>query len=416
MVNVNQFKYNYNDSFIILAIISAIMGTTQIGIIGHTFLLGVICLPFALLEIFHACQTGKFKPIVLFMVIWLAYAIISIFWGRSSQDMMRELWNLWWNIIIFLGLYHAGQKAPNAQKSFLTGWRSLICLTLIIAAWEIITDSHLAGVGDFNVDAEIAADRDTQHRIFAAVTYKNLNSYVTLLCMALPFLIHGIFKLPFTWLSISIVFGSICVLLVNASRGGLMCLTIDLFILCIFYKRLHFPNKKIITFFMSIGLALFISLYGVSIAEQSIGRLSAYGLENIMQDAGRWEVWKKGIEFCIESFGFGCGVGSMQQMYKSTGGWLHYSHNFVIEFIIQYGCWLFIPFGIILVKNWKCLIKTNDVNLNILGWMISLSFVPLAIIDDSYLSHSYVWIWLVTQLALTQYTDSTTKDPQEHLR
>ena len=108
-----------------------------------------------------------------------------------------------------------------------------------------------------------------------------------------------------------------------------------------------------------------------------------------------------GVEFCVESVGLGCGVGSMQPMYASTGFWLHYSHNFVVEFILQYGIWLFIPFALMLLKNWRHMMKTDNINQNILGWMLLLSFVPLAIIDDTYLVHAFVWIWLVTQFAIT---------------
>lgn len=394
-------KYNFYDYFIILIIASTIIGTAQIGLISHTFVAGLLCLPLALSEVISSFKNGKMQPIILFMVIWILYTLISITWAPKHEHLLREIWILLWNIIIFIGLYHASKKANTASQSFLMGWRVLICLTLCIAAWEIATDSHLAGIGDFNENSEITtADGGSEHRIFAAVTYMNLNSYVTLLCMALPFLVYGTSILQKKWISILAIIGSCCVLFVNASRGGLMCLAIDCIILIIFYRKFHFSNKRIITLFMIIALILFIFLFGLSIASQAIGRLSAYGAEDIMSDAGRWDVWRMGVEFCIDSCGFGCGVGSMQPMYASTGFWLHFSHNMVIEFILQYGIWLFIPLGIMLLKNWIFLIREADVTNQLLGWMLMLSFVPMAIIDDSYLPHTYVWIWLVTQFSL----------------
>lgn len=395
-------KYNFYDYFIILIIASTIIGTAQMGLISHTFVAGLLCLPLALLEVASSFKTGKIRPIVLFMMMWILYALISIVWAPKHEHLLREIWNLLWNIIIFIGLYHASKKANTASQSFLMGWRVLICLTLCIAAWEILTDSHLPGVGDFNEDTEIAtADGGFEHRIFAAVTYMNLNSYVTLLCMALPFLVYSTYILQKKWLSILAVIGSCCILLVNASRGGLMCLAIDCVILAIYYRKFKFSNKRIITFF-AIGLMiLFISLFGLSIASQAIGRLSAYGTEDLMSDAGRWDVWRMGIEFCVKSLGFGCGVGSMQPMYASTGFWLHYSHNFVVEFILQFGIWLFIPFALMLLKNWRLMMKTDNISQNILGWMLLVSFIPLAIIDDTYLPHTFVWIWLVTQFSIT---------------
>ena len=402
MLNNKQAIYNFYDYFIISIIVSTIIGTAQIGLIGHTFVAGLLCLPLALSEVISSFKNGKMQPIILFMVIWILYTLISIIWAPINEYLLRETWNLLWNIVTFIGLHHASQKANNVQQSFMTGWRLLIYFTLFIAAWEIATDSHLAGIGDFNEDSKIAtADGSFEHRIFAAVTYMNLNSYVTLLCMALPFLVYSTYILQKKWLSILAVIGSCCILLVNASRGGLMCLAIDCVILAIYYRKFKFSNKRIITFF-AIGLMiLFISLFGLSIASQAIGRLSAYGIEDLMSDAGRWDVWRMGIEFCVESLGFGCGVGSMQPMYASTGFWLHYSHNFVVEFILQFGIWLFIPFALMLLKNWRLMMKTDNISQNILGWMLLVSFIPLAIINDTYLPYTFVWIWLVTQFSIT---------------
>lgn len=410
MLHSKQTTYNFYDYFIISIIASTIIGTAQMGLISHTFVAGLLCLPLALLEVASSFKKGKMQPIILFMTIWILYALISITWTPKHEYLLREIWKLLWNIVIFIGMYHASQKANNVQQSFMTGWRLLIWFTLFIAAWEIATDSHLAGIGDFNEDSEIAtADGGSEHRIFAAVTYMNLNSYVTLLCMALPFLVYDTYILQKKWLSVLAVIGSCCILLVNASRGGLMCLAIDCVILAIYYRKFHFSNKRIITFFAISLMILFISLFGLAIASQAIGRLSAYGAEELMSDAGRWDVWKMGVEFCIESLGFGCGVGSMQPMYASTGFWLHHSHNFVVEFILQYGIWLFIPFALMLLKNWRLMMKTDNISQNILGWMLLVSFIPLAIIDDTYLTRTFMWLWLITQFAIAESLETTKK-------
>lgn len=394
---------NIYDYFIIFVIASTIIGTAQVGFISHTFVVGALCIPLSLLELVASYKQGKVHSIVLFMLIWILYALISAVWSPQNEYILREIWNLLWNITIFIGLFYASKKANNTLQSFLIGWRMLICLTLFIAAWEITTDSHIPKLGDFNEGATIDTETGLKHRIFAAVTYKNLNSYVTLLCMALPFLAYGLFILEKQWLSIIALVGSILVLIINSSRGGLMCLAIDVIVFVFIYRKQQFAYKKTITLVSFIAIAFCIYYYGISIAEQAIGRLSAYGIEDIMSDVGRWDVWRMGIEFCINSLGFGCGVGSMQPMYASTGFWLHFSHNMVIEFILQYGIWLFIPLGIMLLKNWILLIKEKDLNHQLLGWMLMLSFIPLAIIDDSYIPHAYTWIWLVSQFAIVRF-------------
>ena len=110
---------NIYDYFIILVISSTIIGTAQIGLISHAFVVGLLCLPFTLLEIVSSFQKGKMQPIILFMVIWILYTLISITWAPKHEHLLREIWILLWNIIIFIGLYHASKKANTASQSFL---------------------------------------------------------------------------------------------------------------------------------------------------------------------------------------------------------------------------------------------------------------------------------------------------------
>lgn len=395
-------KNNFYDYFIIAILTSTIAGTAQIGFISHTFLAGLLCLPFALKEIIYSFKRGNISPIILLMLIWILYALASFLWTPEQENFLKDLWGLIWNIIIFIGLYHSAHQANLTEKSILSGLRILIALTLIIATWEITTDSHITGFGDYNEDTNIDIDGRVERRIFAAVTYKNLNSYVTLLCMALPFLMYGLFVLQKKWFSLLVLLGAIVVLIVNSSRGGLMCLAVDLIVFALLYRKQKLPNKRLITFFVSIAIVLIILKYGLVIAEQAVGRLASYGTKDIMSDEGRWEVWALGLQLCLESLGFGWGVGSMQAMYESTGFWLHYSHNLIIEFLMQYGIWLLIFIGIMFFKNWIFLIKSENQSQKLLGWLLLVSFVPLAIIDDSYLPHTYVWIWFAIQFAIVR--------------
>ena len=69
---------------------------------------------------------------------------------------------------------------------------------------------------------------------------------------------------------------------------------------------------------------------------------------------------------------------------------------------MQYGIWLFMFIGIMFFKNWTFLIKKGNNSQKLLGWLLLVSFVPLAIIDDSYLPHTYVWIWFAMQFAIVR--------------
>ena len=81
MLHSKHTTYNFYDYFIISIIASTIIGTAQMGLISHTFVAGLLCLPLALLEVASSFKTGKIRPIVLFMMIWILYALISIVWA-----------------------------------------------------------------------------------------------------------------------------------------------------------------------------------------------------------------------------------------------------------------------------------------------------------------------------------------------
>lgn len=193
-MNIERTSHNVYDAMLLFSIVSCVLGTVQFGIISHTFILGLICLPFAVLGLIKDVIDGKMKGIIFVVVMLLFYAVSSVIWGVRSPIMFQELWFLFWNINIFIGLYYISQKALQPREDILKGWVLLIALTMIVAFWEILTNSHIPQFGDFNAEQSIM-DKDgvLEERIFAAVTYKNLNSYVTLLCMAIPLLMLSIF-------------------------------------------------------------------------------------------------------------------------------------------------------------------------------------------------------------------------------
>lgn len=393
---------NQYDRFVTSCIILLATGTVSIDFINYYFIIGLVCIPLMLYGIKTISCTHKIAPIVLFMLIWFLYAYISVIWTPFGRYTMREIWNFSWCIIIFVSIFYAIKLCNNPKKSILNGWCWLILITLCVALWEVITDSHIPQFGDFNAVNQ-GGVATLSHRIYAAVTYKNLNSYSTLLCMALPILCYGVFnmpqKIPFT----IAIFGASIMLIINASRASLLALIIDLIILIFFYRRLQIKNKKIITLFLIISITVIICVFGAFIVRTAIARFVYYGADNIFAESkgGRYELWLCGLKACIDSMGFGQGVGSFYTYYKEAGFHICYPHNLVIEFVMQYGIWLFIPFGWLLFNSWRTLIRNKDNYTNkMFGWMLLCSFIPTVVIDDTYLIHPYVWLWLCTQFSL----------------
>lgn len=400
-------RYNWHDRFIIFAIMALLLGSVGVGIVKYSSILGFICLPFSLAEIRQAFKKGrKIDSIELFMIVWLFYAALSLLWTSLPGNAFGLLFILFCNVSFFLGLFNHARQANKPINAFLEGWRCLVLLTLCVAFWEIFTNQHIPYYGEFNEGNTIStASGGQQERIFAAVTYQNLNTYVTLLCMALPFLMMGLFRLPHKFWSILAICGAIVVLIVNSSRGGIFALVVDLVLFLYFYLKQPIKYKKTITLFIVGSIVILLSLFGTMLFDQLFGRLETFEEDGLLSDMGRWDVMRYGIEFCIDSFGLGCGIGSMVPMYESTGFWLHYSHNLVIEFLIEAGFWLLLPLIFLFVSNYRCLIKSKKLESKMLGWMLLLSFVPTIIIDDSYVYRHFMWMWILTQFIIGKYCE-----------
>jgi O-antigen ligase len=397
-------KKNFYDYFIIFVISSLIFGTIQKGIVGQYLIVGLFCLPFALQEIIKTIHHINKKHIVLFLLIWLLYATVSLLWTIDDKGGYGNLWRLFWQIVMFLGVYNAAQKSNNPIQSVIAGWVALLCLTFPIAFWEIISGNHLEKWGDFNEGAMIYGAGATIERVFAAVTYMNLNSYVTLICSSLPFVLAGVFLLRKKILPLLVGLCASIILIINSSRGGIICLGIYFITFLWFYRKVQFRYKKLISTLFLTVIILVTFYYGEVLFNQIFGRLDSLR-DNVFEDTARSTVLFLGLELLLDSNLFGWGVGSMQEAYRAAGSSLEFAHNFVLEFLVEYGVWLFIMWFVLYAKYIKNLCKNENIGLKFVGFAILFACIPWAIIDDSYLTHPFIWMYLASICILSQKGD-----------
>lgn len=392
---------NHYDNFIILLIGSAVLGTVQVSIISHLMLSGLVCLPFTLMEVRSAIIRGRTKPIVLWAAGFVVYAALSIIWANYRSAALEGLWYLFWTVSTFIGLCHAGSKANAPVKSFVEGWLLLVLLTLPIAFWEIICDTHIPGFGDFNANSQtMSAEGEDTQLLFAAVTYKNYNSYCTLISMAMPLLYYGLCQYRSKWLYTVGIIATTIIALINSSRGALLAVGIDIIIFLFYYKRLEIKRKALVTWALIIGFIVFVVQWGFIIAQQAIFRIFLADNLNDTSNTGRFDVWTLSWHAFCDSYALGTGVGTMMPTLKATGYWLNFCHNIIVEMLLQYGVVITLPFVWILAQTCVGLLRHKGFD-RMLGLMFTISFIPLAIIDDSYLGHTYVWMWLAAIISIS---------------
>ncbi len=393
-------KFNIYDIIIVVVIALQAMGLVQIWIVSSLLLSAIICFPCAIMQFTNIIRVHKIKSIILFFLCWFIYASCSIVWTIDEDGVaLTSLYEFMLYLIVFIGLFYCIKKSNTPQKSFLLGWTLLSLLTFPIAFWEINTGLHLPFC--YTEGFEITgADGLTEERIFASTTFANLNTYVSLLCVCLPFMFSAIFVYDrYKWFFFVVSIISIVLLLINSSRGGMLVIIIDLFLFLWFYYRSNLQYKSIVSVLVFVIAAYFLGMYGDILFNQLLGRLDSLSNSgsSLFEDSYRGDLIIFGLELSFTSFGIGWGIESMNEAYaKMTPVTIHRAHNFVVEFLIVYGWPLFIVFAYFFIRSLLKIIRDYDLGITYLGYAILCSFLPWMVIDDTFFERKFVWFFLMT--------------------
>ena len=393
-------KFNIYDIIIVVVIALQAMGLVQIWIVSSLLLSAIICFPCAIMQFTNIIRVHKIKSIILFFLCWFIYASCSIVWTIDEDGVaLTSLYEFMLYLIVFIGLFYCIKKSNTPQKSFLLGWTLLSLLTFPIAFWEINTGLHLPFC--YTEGFEITGvDGLTEERIFASTTFANLNTYVSLLCVCLPFMFSAIFVYDrYKWFFFVVSIISIVLLLINSSRGGMLVIIIDLFLFLWFYYRSNLQYKSIVSVLVFVIAAYFLGMYGDILFNQLLGRLDSLSNSgsSLFEDSYRGDLIIFGLELSFTSFGIGWGIESMNEAYaKMTPVTIHRAHNFVVEFLIVYGWPLFIVFAYFFIRSLLKIIRHYDLGVTYLGYAILCSFLPWMVIDDTFFERKFVWFFLMT--------------------
>ena len=393
-------KFNIYDIIIVVVIALQAMGLVQIWIVSSLLLSAIICFPCAIMQFTNIIRVHKIKSIILFFLCWFIHASCSIVWTIDEDGVaLTSLYEFMLYLIVFIGLFYCIKKSNTPQKSFLLGWTLLSLLTFPIAFWEINTGLHLPFC--YTEGFEITgADGLTEERIFASTTFANLNTYVSLLCVCLPFMFSAIFVYDrYKWFFFVVSIISIVLLLINSSIGGMLVIIIDLFLFLWFYYRSNLQYKSIVSVLVFVIAAYFLGMYGDILFNQLLGRLDSLSNSgsSLFEDSYRGDLIIFGLELSFTSFGIGWGIESMNEAYaKMTPVTIHRAHNFVVEFLIVYGWPLFIVFAYFFIRSLLKIIRHYDLGITYLGYAILCSFLPWMVIDDTFFERKFVWFFLMT--------------------
>lgn len=355
-------------------------------------LVSIILIPFVLKEFSNKSFLIP-SFIKNFFIIWFVFSVISLIWTPDRTNGIKFLLYNLCSFIDFLAIIFFSFRAKNAIRSILLGWMIMIMTTSPVAIWEIVSGSHLSlSVQDASNEI-LNSFGQRMSRMFASVTYGNLNTYVLVLVYCIPFVLMsiGFFKKDkiYPWIALAFI---IFIILINASRGGILCLTIGLI-----YMMISFVRNKIISrpFAICSFIILFFLIFINSdfLLNQISGRLL---VSKLTADESRIEVYERGLEILESSLGLGCGIGGLQVSLEALGGIARISamHNMFLEFLVQYGIIPFVFFILFVFGIIKQLIVSTTHLKNFIGWLFLLLVIPMSIINSGYIADPMLWIYL----------------------
>ncbi len=385
----NRNKYDYIMIIFILSI--------SFGEIGHAFqpvrVLSIIFFPY-LLSSLLAHKYSKFQIYCFyFLSSWLLFLILSLLWTPNFNKGVVELVAYICHFSAFVLLILISRKALAPSNSIITGWILFFVITSPFAIFELLFDIHLpfSNLADnavINYGNGVVVNKK-----FSALAFYNMNTYITALCYSLPYILSiGLRKYSnknqtfFLLLALSYLY----LVLMNASRGGIVCSIAAFFCFLFYYKDVKYPSKKMWTFGSICLIFFFLFVYREVLFEQISYRLIE---SSLLEDTGRMELWGTAWKLILKSSFLGTGIGSINDSMAQYGLLITIPHNLFLEIFVQYGLLLIILFLIFIAIVFYKVKKSNKINQFIV--YTSLIILPFSsIINSGYLLMPVFWLFL----------------------
>ncbi|WP_282016605.1 O-antigen ligase family protein [Marinifilum flexuosum] len=354
----------------------------------------VIALIFPAYTLIYKRKTLKVDVFLIFSIIFL-YSVLSIFWTPNFEEVVKfTLLVQPINLLLLLSVIIAGKYANDPLKSITKGWILFFIFSCVFGLYEIIFDQHLPT--SLQQSGEFVKDGDfVLIRRFASFTYGNYNTFVTVISMGLPMIFASslftkcgktkalnFFLLPLVSY----------ILIMNGSRGGILCFILNLFFF-LYYKKIF--SIKFFIVLLILGGVISVLLVNVNL-DFLLYRIAS---GQIFQGSTRVEIISVCVEVIKDYYFLGTGFGSMNYILKQYMAPIPAAHNMIFEFVLEYGLLTFI----IIITHFSLKISNIKTTCKFSRYVLSitlLTFPVYTVINSVYLVYSFVWVWLGTAIVL----------------
>lgn len=380
-------------------LIIILIASLSFGLIGGSLqiprVLAIAFLP-VLIDSFRYVR-NYVKPYLLCFIAFWSFGLLSMTWTPDFSQGMKELVYFPVHFLLFLEIIAFSRLAKTPTHAVSMGWMVAVCLTLVVALWEIATGHHLSlSVHQSNDYIHIGGKSIVRH--YASVTFGNFNTYVTFLCFAFPFLLYRVsmirgLKIKGLYPVLVVILSAVCILY-NASRGGL----ISIVLMSAIYLRFNSTKRYALPLTVILVLTSFYVLYtNMGILEAVIAR----GRDGkLLEDSGRLGIWIAVWKAFAATYGLGVGMGGMQVAIAEYKTGINVAHNLFLEILLQYGIIFLSVFLFYLLQLFRKAQKINNISVKASLLMALFTMPVYGIIDSGYLLVPPIFVLLASLTVL----------------
>jgi len=354
-------------------------------------------------------KVGKY---LLFLALWLLWAVMSLFWASPSVGTARHLVALSSGIllILFSLLFLNTEKGIRSIYGL---WVTFAVIVIGIGIWEAVTGSHLS----ISREGQYVGIRST----YPSAVFVNPNDFATFLCLSFPFMFIGLSFLKSAFpkvLVVLLMLTSLYFIGLASSRANIIALMLGVSLIFLL-PRVRDRLKPVATILMVVVVIVFLGYALSSPAMSSYfdvfrdipRQVSSLNLDDVSTET-RTNLMRNGLALLQGSHFLGVGAGGFES--HMAEGSVYYTwgitnaHNWWLEILVDYGVLifaLFLAFYIGLLWNLYRIYRRSE---SLLLKSVSLAtFISLAMFSVACLSSSglvgalFVWFLFATALCIT---------------
>ena len=345
--------------------------------------------------------TKNFKNALLFLLVFFLYANLSLLWSNDSFSGFKEAFYHLLHIVIFIELVVLSKKSKQPLNSICIGWLVAVLITLPIAFQEIVFDEHLSLTVHETDKVSNFGEGVFLQRIYASATFGNLNGYVTFLGLSLPFLCANILlsqTFKNTLVTFFALLSACSVVLINASRGGIITILVVVSVMFYFYLKTERPHKYETFSLFFLVIVIFLVYENEFLFNQFQLRLKSASL---FEDSERISTLSGAIDLLHSSFFMGTGIGSIVESYKFLGlSDIYIPHNFLIEFAVQYGLLLVILLILFFANIFYIGKSSSNYIVRFLTYACFASLPFIGVVNSGYWLSTIFWCYISSLFAI----------------